>query len=46
VEVHPVSDLIPNEPWFVCFRTAESTRASVAQFVDLFDATAATRGRE
>ncbi|HXQ61407.1 MAG TPA: LysR family transcriptional regulator [Acidimicrobiales bacterium] len=35
VEVHPVSDLIPGEPWFVCFRTGDMTRASVAAFVDL-----------
>jgi DNA-binding transcriptional LysR family regulator len=38
VEVHPVSDLIPEEPWFVCFRSADGTRAPVANLVSLFDA--------
>ncbi len=37
VEVHPVSDLIPGEPWFVCFRTGDTTRRGVAEFVGLLD---------
>ncbi len=37
VEVHPVSDLIPGEPWFVCFRTGDRARRGVAEFVGLFD---------
>ncbi len=37
VEVHPVSHLIPGEPWFVCFRTGDLARSAVAQFVNLFD---------
>jgi DNA-binding transcriptional LysR family regulator len=36
-EVHPVSDLIPGEPWFVCLRTGGMTRSPVAEFVALFD---------
>jgi DNA-binding transcriptional LysR family regulator len=38
VEVHPVSHLIPGEPWFACFRTGDLARSAVAQFVNLFDA--------
>jgi DNA-binding transcriptional LysR family regulator len=37
VEVHPVSDLIPGQSWFVCFRTGGMTRSPVAEFVGLFD---------
>ncbi|HXQ59790.1 MAG TPA: LysR family transcriptional regulator [Acidimicrobiales bacterium] len=37
VEVHPVSDLIPDEPWFACARSADTGRAAVAEFVHLFD---------
>jgi DNA-binding transcriptional LysR family regulator len=37
VEVHPVSDLIPGEPWFVCVRAGDMARAPVAAFVGLFD---------
>jgi DNA-binding transcriptional LysR family regulator len=37
VEVHPVSDLIAGEPWFVCFRTGALARPPVAQFVGLLD---------
>jgi DNA-binding transcriptional LysR family regulator len=37
VDVHPVSDLIPSEPWFACFRTGDMTRAAVAEFVGLFE---------
>jgi DNA-binding transcriptional LysR family regulator len=37
VEVHPVSDLIPAEPWFVCFRSGDGTRPPVADFVRIFD---------
>ncbi|HVC70651.1 MAG TPA: LysR family transcriptional regulator [Acidimicrobiales bacterium] len=36
VEVYPVSDLIPDEPWFLWARTGETTRAPVAGFVRLF----------
>jgi DNA-binding transcriptional LysR family regulator len=36
-EVHPVSDLIPGEPWFVCFRAGDMARRPVAQFVALLD---------
>jgi DNA-binding transcriptional LysR family regulator len=37
VEVHPVSDLVPGEPWFVCFRRGDTARRGVAEFVGLFD---------
>ena len=37
VEVHPVSDLIPGEPWFACVRTGDMGRPAVAEFVGLFD---------
>jgi DNA-binding transcriptional LysR family regulator len=37
-EVHPVSDLIGSEPWFVCFRAGDTARLAVAEFVRLFDA--------
>jgi DNA-binding transcriptional LysR family regulator len=37
VEVHPVSDLIPGEPWFACFRTGDLERPAVAEFIGLFD---------
>jgi DNA-binding transcriptional LysR family regulator len=37
VEVHPVSDLIPAEPWFVCFRTGDLERPQIAEFIGLFD---------
>jgi DNA-binding transcriptional LysR family regulator len=37
VEVHPVSDLISGEPWFVCFRTGDRARPAVDTFVGLFD---------
>jgi DNA-binding transcriptional LysR family regulator len=37
VEVHPVSDLVPGEPWFACFRSGDMARSPVAQFVRLFD---------
>jgi DNA-binding transcriptional LysR family regulator len=37
VEVHDVSDLIPGEPWFACFRSGDMVRPSVARFVELFD---------
>jgi DNA-binding transcriptional LysR family regulator len=36
VEVHPVSDLIPSEPWFLCFRAGDSARPALAEFVRLF----------
>jgi DNA-binding transcriptional LysR family regulator len=38
VEVHPVADLIPCEPWFLCFRNDEITRSSVQRLMRLFDA--------
>jgi DNA-binding transcriptional LysR family regulator len=38
IEVHPVSDLIGGEPWFVCFRAGDTARLAVAEFVRLFDA--------
>lgn len=37
VEVHPVSDLIPGEPWFACFRAGDLERPPVAEFIGLFD---------
>ena len=37
VEVHPVSDLIAGEPWFVCFRAGDMARPPVAEFVGLFE---------
>jgi len=37
VEVHPVSDLIPGEPWFACFRAGDMARPPVSQFVALLD---------
>jgi DNA-binding transcriptional LysR family regulator len=37
VEVHPVSDLIPGEPWFACVRAGDRARPPVAEFVALFD---------
>jgi DNA-binding transcriptional LysR family regulator len=37
VEVHPVSDLVPGEPWFACFRAGDMARPPVAQFVALLD---------
>ncbi|HEY7948984.1 MAG TPA: LysR family transcriptional regulator [Acidimicrobiales bacterium] len=38
VEVHPVSDLIPAEPWFLCARTADTGRRAVAEFMALVTA--------
>jgi DNA-binding transcriptional LysR family regulator len=35
IEVHPVSDLIPGEPWFACVRTGDLQRSAVAEFVGL-----------
>ncbi len=37
-EVHPVSELIPGEPWFACFRSGDMARTPVARFVGLFGA--------
>jgi len=37
VEVHPVSELIPGEAWFACFRAGDRPRPPVAAFVRLFD---------
>jgi DNA-binding transcriptional LysR family regulator len=36
VEVHPVSGLIPPEPWYLCFRQGEATRPAVAAFRQAF----------
>lgn len=36
VEVHPVSELIPPEPWYLCFRQGEATRPAVARLVQAF----------
>lgn len=36
VEVHPVSDLIPGEPWFACVRAGDMARPPVAELVSLF----------
>lgn len=38
VEVYPVSDLIPPDPWFLCFRQGEATRPAVARLVRAFAA--------
>lgn len=35
VEVHPVSDLIPAEPWFACFRSAEIARPQIVELIGL-----------
>jgi DNA-binding transcriptional LysR family regulator len=37
-EVHPVSDLIPPEPWYLCLRQGELTRPAVAEFVRVLSA--------
>jgi DNA-binding transcriptional LysR family regulator len=37
VEVHPVTDLIPREPWFLCFRHGDTVRPQIRQLVRLFD---------
>jgi DNA-binding transcriptional LysR family regulator len=34
-EVHPVSELIPGQPWFVCVRAGDVARPAVAAFVEL-----------
>ena len=36
VEVYPVSELIPPEPWYLCFRQGEATRPPVARLVQAF----------
>lgn len=36
VEVHPVSGLIPPEPWYLCFRHGEVSRPAVARLVQAF----------
>jgi DNA-binding transcriptional LysR family regulator len=33
VEVHPVSDIVPGEPWFACTRVADLGRDQVNRFV-------------
>lgn len=38
VEIHAVSELIPPEPWFLCFRQGEATRPAVAGLMEAFDA--------
>jgi DNA-binding transcriptional LysR family regulator len=36
VEVYPVSELIPPEPWYVCFRQGETARPAVAGLLHAF----------
>jgi DNA-binding transcriptional LysR family regulator len=36
VEVYPVSELIPPEPWYLCFRQGETTRPAVAGLLRAF----------
>jgi DNA-binding transcriptional LysR family regulator len=43
VEVYPVSDLIADEPWFLCVRPADRRRGAVAEFLGLFDASVGDR---
>ncbi|MGO9028351.1 MAG: LysR family transcriptional regulator [Acidimicrobiales bacterium] len=38
VEVFPVSDMVPSEPWFVCTRIADLGRPHVAAFIDTLGA--------
>lgn len=38
VRVHPVSELIPAEPWYLCFRQGEVTRPAVARLAQAFAA--------
>jgi DNA-binding transcriptional LysR family regulator len=38
VEVHPVSDLIPPEPWYLCVRQGETTRPPIAALLASFAA--------
>jgi DNA-binding transcriptional LysR family regulator len=45
VEVYPVSELIPEEPWFLCQRSGGSARPPVTRFVALFDRTTTAGGR-
>jgi DNA-binding transcriptional LysR family regulator len=33
VELHPVSDVVPAEPWFACTRTADGDRVPLTRFV-------------
>jgi DNA-binding transcriptional LysR family regulator len=33
VEVHPVADVVPAEPWFACTRAADGDRAPLTRFV-------------
>lgn len=44
VEVHPVSDLIPPEPWYLCFREGETTRPSVSRLLSVFTVTRDQKG--
>jgi DNA-binding transcriptional LysR family regulator len=43
VEVHPVSALLPPEPWYCCSRPGETTRPPVALFFKALAAPAAVR---
>jgi DNA-binding transcriptional LysR family regulator len=36
MEVHAVSELIPPESWYLCFRPGERTRPMVARLIDAF----------
>jgi DNA-binding transcriptional LysR family regulator len=41
IELHPVSEVVPGEPWFACTRVADLDRVPVNRFVtDLADTTA------
>jgi hypothetical protein len=33
VELHPVADVVPAEPWFACTRAADGDRAPLTRFV-------------
>lgn len=37
-EVHPVSDLVAPEPWYLCFRQGEATRPALSQLLESFTA--------
>ena len=38
VEVHPVSDIVPSEPWFICTRAGDQAREHVTAFTRMFTA--------
>ena len=43
VEVHPVSDLIPGEPWVVSVRAGERVRPALSELVGLLSSSTASR---